>query len=854
MFRRSETSPATDPETPPAPRFARSLSITGFAALLLIGLLAVVVGQSTRRAPGVEAAEQALNEGRYDEVASLTAELPPDDQVGIVLRARADIARGRYKEAEAALRPAATAEPEGDAALELGLLLHKLENPDAERVLDRVASGISSARTAQDLARAGQALQALNLPRDAGDAFREAAAAAPGDPEIETAWGNLFLERHNNADALKSFQEATTNNPRFAPALLGFARALADDNPPQATTYARQALEINPNYVDAHVFIAAGAAFASADEAREALDRALEINPSSLEALALHAGLAYVDDDLPAFEKYVERALAIAPGYGEIYRVAADQTARAYRFPEAVTLARRGLELDPENPRTLADLGVHLLRTGDEPGARQVLERSFEIDPFDTVTFNLLQMMDQLDTFVTVESGPVILRMHPDEAPVLQERAVALANQALETISSRYGWTVEGPILVEVFPRHDDFAVRNFGLPGMIGALGACFGKVVTMDSPRARPPGEFMWEATLWHEIAHVVTLNLSSQRLPRWLSEGISEYEQTLHRQEWDRALDVTFASMLNQGETLKLEDLEAAFMDPRTINLAYFQASLVVEHLVDLYGLDGLQRFVRAFAKGLDADEALREALDTSYSELQVSFDAKVERDFGELRAVLEVPESDFQRMPLEELRVIAAAHPRSFPVQLAYGHALMRAGQVDEAFKTFELASELLPRATGEDSPHLQIAAISLDRQDRARAIEALEAVVAADYENVDAARQLATLLRDDGVTDPQRLAPVFERIVAIDPFDASAQTEVGRLALERGDAKMAVQAYKTALALAPVDRAAAHTDLAESYLRDGQRAEARRQTLAALEIAPGYQRAQDLLLELVGDRP
>ena len=39
----------------------------------------------------------------------------------------------------------------------------------------------------------------------------------------------------------------------------------------------------------------------------------------------------------------------------------------------------------------------------------------------------------------------------------------------------------------------------------MIGALGACFGRVVTMDSPKARPPGEFQWEATLWHELAHV-------------------------------------------------------------------------------------------------------------------------------------------------------------------------------------------------------------------------------------------------------------------------------------------------------------------------------------------------------------
>jgi hypothetical protein len=111
-------------------------------------------------------------------------------------------------------------------------------------------------------------------------------------------------------------------------------------------------------------------------------------------------------------------------------------------------------------------------------------------------------MMDTLDAFVTVRDGDLVVRMHKDEAPVLQEYAVPLAHQALSTMAARYEFAPKGPILIEIFPKHDDFAVRTLGLPGMIGALGACFGRVVTMDSPRARPPGEFQWEATLWHEL----------------------------------------------------------------------------------------------------------------------------------------------------------------------------------------------------------------------------------------------------------------------------------------------------------------------------------------------------------------
>lgn len=837
-----------------SPRFSRGLSIGGaVAGLLAVSLLTVALAQPTRRAPGLDAAEQALNEGRYAEVASLTASLDAADPAVVLLRARADVARGRYREAEQALRTVVGRDPGGEAALELGLLLQTLGRDEWLDVVSRVATRTNTARNGADLARGARALQALNRPREANAVFIDAANASPGDPAIETAFGMLFLERHDNAEAFKSFQTALRENARFAPALLGAARAIAEDNPPQSVAFAREALEVNPNYVDAHVFLAFGAAFANKDDARESLDRALEINPSSLEALALHAGLAYVEDDTETFERYVGRALAVNPRYGEVYRIAAEQTARAYRFPEAVVLARRGLDLEPENPRTLADLGVHLLRTGDEPGARVVLERSFKIDAYDTVTYNLLQMMDQLDTFVTAEAGHVVLRMHPDEAPVLQAQALALANQALETIARRYQWPVEGPILIEIFPKHDDFAVRNFGLPGMIGALGACFGKVVTMDSPKARPPGEFQWEATLWHEIAHVVTLNLSKQRLPRWLSEGISEYEQTLHRPEWDRAMQVDFAMRLNAGETLKLEDLEAAFMDPRTISLAYFQASLLVEHIVDQHGQDGLQRFVKVFGDGVDVPEALRQALGTSFDELQGTFDARMTREFGALQAVLRAPEGEFHRLPVSDLDVLAAANPRSFPVQLAYAHALRRLGQMDEAFDVFERAGELLPLATGDDSPNMQIATIALGRGDHQRAIDALQAVVDTDFDNILAARQLLEVMQEAKVTDPARLAPIYQRIVAIDPFDADAQTQVGRLALQRGDADTAVRAFRTVLALQPVDRAAAHTDLAESYFKSGQRAEARRQTLAALEIAPSYARAQDLLLELVGDR-
>ena len=142
----------------------------------------------------------------------------------------------------------------------------------------------------------------------------------------------------------------------------------------------------------------------------------LDDNPSHLEARSWLAASAYVRDDQAGFDAEVKRVLAINPAYGDVYRIAADLAARNYRFDEAVALTRRAVALDPGNTRAYGDLGMHLMRTGDEAEARKALERSFNADPFDQVTYNLLSLLDTLDKFVVETSGDLIVKFHPDEA------------------------------------------------------------------------------------------------------------------------------------------------------------------------------------------------------------------------------------------------------------------------------------------------------------------------------------------------------------------------------------------------------------------------------------------------------
>jgi tetratricopeptide (TPR) repeat protein len=256
------------------------------------------------------------------------------------------------------------------------------------------------------------------------------------------------------------------------------------------------------------------------------------------------------------------------------------------------------------------------------------------------------------------------------------------------------------------------------------------------------------------------------------------------------------------------------------------------------------------VQSFSEGINSEAAIRKVLGIEIDDLQGSFDTFLGTRFTALRRALKAPDDFNPEMPVEKLKAVADANPDSYPIQMALGRAL-RQTDPTAAIAAFERAAVLVPMSIGPESPYMQIVEVALAHGDKAKAAEALEQLTEQDHTDVNSARQLVGLT--DVVKDERRHRLALQRVVAVDPFDAPAHTTLGRMALASGQTAEAIKMFRVAIAAGAIDRASAHADLGEALFAGGQREDAKREALAALEIAPTFERAQDLLLKLAEGR-
>jgi tetratricopeptide (TPR) repeat protein len=707
----------------------------------------------------------------------------------------------------------------------------------------------SGPESAPELTLVARALAHLDQPKDANDLYMAAIDADASCLEAHLGGGYLFTEKYNYAEAADFFKDALAINPRSARAHLGVAANKRLTGGEEMTASLARALEINPNFVAARNLKAALALEAGDyDAASTELELALKTNPRAPETHALRAALAYLQDR--DYQTEVAATLATSPRHGALYDTLAHYATITRRTHQAVEFSRRAVELAPRLWRARLNLGMALLRLGRMEEGRAEVEKSFAGDPFNVWAKNTLDLLDTMNDFRETKRGPFVIKASEKESDVLGPYAADLLEEAAAKLTAKYRFTPQGPVYVELFPNHEDFAVRALGLPGL-GALGVCFGPVIAQDSPSARPAGEFNWGSTLWHEYTHVITLQMTDYRIPRWFSEGLSVYEERRARAGWGDDWNMFVLRAQAEGRWFKIADLDAGFMRPRRpddITLAYFQASQVCEFIAERYGFDAILNMLALYRDKARTPDVLRQALKLSEGEFDRLFMEYVESKAKPWRAALGANAPVAAQLPKEAVLALLNTE-ETFALQLRAGALYKAEGDTKSAARHFKRAAELFPYYTGPGNAYEALVDIFEKEGDAASAAEALESLVKLDENNLVALKRLADLRLKQ--KDDARALAALRLSFYVSPFEHAPHARAGELLMAKAEAGAALTEFQAALALAPPNEAEANYNVARAYHALGKTADAKRSVLRALEAAPSYERAQELLLTITG---
>jgi tetratricopeptide (TPR) repeat protein len=665
----------------------------------------------------------------------------------------------------------------------------------------------------------------LRMYQDASDQFRLAVAQSDGNALYRVRWGLLLHERFNNSDANNLFKEALERDPNNAQAYLGLALVSADGFDDSAIRWADKAIELDPKLADAHELMA-NLALEDSDTAgaiKEA-DEAIGVSGDALDAMAIHAAVEALADRSP--DAWFEKIRRVNPTYGEAYALVAHHLILNRRYEDGVTYYRKALELDPDDWSARSELGINLMRLGQEDEPRRELELCYDHGYRDAATVNSLRLLDSYQNFVTFKDDVLVLKLQKKEADLLRPYFDTEARKAMATYEKKYKFKLPGPVQVEVYPDHEDFAVRSLGMPGL-GALGVTFGEVVAMDSPSGRKPGDFNWASTLWHEMSHVYILTMTNHRVPRWFAEGLAVHEETEASPEWGDRITPEILLAIRDKKLLPVTDLDRGFIRPEyetQVVVSYYQAGRICDYIQKRWGADKLLEMAHSYAKVETTEDVIQQDLGMAPGEFDKEFLAWLDSDVGKT-----VANFDQWHENLKTLAEAAKEH-RNDDV-------------IIEGQKSRSLYPDYIYDANSYE--FLAEAYQALGNKQRA-------AAVLTDYEkrgghNPATLKELASLEEELG--NPAEAAASLDRINYIYPNDEQLHRHLGELLLAQGNFAGAIREYSAVVAMHPMDMPSARFNLAQAYFAAGQPDKAEENVLQALEAAPDYRPAQKLLLQL-----
>lgn len=671
--------------------------------------------------------------------------------------------------------------------------------------------------------------------------------------DVYIATAELALEKHDYGMAAENLEVAAKleqDNPEI---FYLQARAWLPSDTDKGNAALSQALKLNPRHVPSLLlqvdYLIDAERFS---EAETILEKVLEVNPLQPEAWAFHAVIAHLSGHYRGEQALRKVALSTWTSNHQVDHLIGRKLSQKYRFADGATYQRRALVIQPDFLPAKFQLAQDLLRIGKEKEGWKLAAEVQGQDAYNVVAFNLMALKDKIERYTTLTSNGFIVRMEAREASIYGTQVLELLTEAREALCSKYEVSLgEEPVIVEIFPRQQDFAIRTFGLPGGSGYLGVCFGKVITANSPASQGPTPSNWQAVLWHEFCHVVTLTKTNNRMPRWLSEGISVYEERQANQAWGQSMTPEFRQMILSDALTPVSQLSAAFLRPPTpthLQFAYFESSLVIEFILEKYGDDILRRILVDLAAGMPIEKALERYM--APPQILDDLFASYARD----RANRFAPELDWDRslLPapsdLATLTTLQAAHPDNYWLTKALGTKLVRDQQWQRALTVLQPLYDQFPEDTDPGNAAQLMATVHRNLEDFKAEEKLLRHLASIQPDAMDVYSRLMEL--DRAAENWEQLYNDAQQFLAVNPLLPRGHEQLAVSSARLKQPRDVISAQKALLQMDPADPAAAHYQLAIALRDIGKFQDAKLQVLMALESAPRYREAQRLLLELV----
>ncbi|MCB1279746.1 tetratricopeptide repeat protein [Prosthecobacter sp.] len=710
-------------------------------------------------------------------------------------------------------------------------------------------------RTAMETVMLGRA--ALVLGADAQKVTSQYFKVAQGkDAKLEVAYlaeGHLALEKDDAKRAADVFRAGLKAHGETADLRFGLAKAFGSSDREKAVENLKKALELNPNHKASHLLRAelliGGEKFVEAEAAVQQVLDFDEQNPLAWSLRAVVAHLFYADEKKMSGAR--DAALERWKKNPEVDHTIGRCLSRAYRFAESASHQRKALEFDPKYLPAKVQLCHDLLRLGEEDEAWKLAAAIRQEDGYNIQAHNLGLLEKEMGGYITKTFDDFVLKMPKRDWPIYGERALALLREAKTILSAKYGLDLKRPVLVEFFGAQQDFAIRTFGALGGQGMLGVCFGTVVTMNSPGSLAHGRNNWESTLWHEFCHVITLTVTKNKMPRWLSEGISVYEERQRDPAWGMPMDATFREMVLDEETLTpMSRLSGAFMNPETqdhLMFAYFESSQAVEYLLEKFGKEKFQGILRDLAAG----KRINDAIAANAGDME-----KIEEDFAKFikgRALGFGAKADWEEPKPEELNPFAEGsfadyvkkHPNNLTAIRKFAGEMIEQKNWPEVIKTADILIQLLPEDYSAESGYsLKVMALrQMKREDD-------EVGVLRKIAAHSSGAQSAFLRLIELDAPKQRWAELrtnAQRATALNPFLVTPQKALADASMALKDNAAAIAACEHLLILDPGSAAQTHFKLAQ-LLRESDATAAKRHLLDSLALAPRNREGLAMLRE------